>query len=69
LNDVEVCNPPAPDIDLGEDVWRSISSMVPTVIDPNDSLRLYLLTIFRPDLPGEAGDSWDNQYLSGVNGH
>jgi hypothetical protein len=40
--------------------------MVPTAIDPDDSLRLHLLAVFRSDLPGEGDNSWDDQDLSGV---
>jgi hypothetical protein len=46
LNDLEFDNPSVPNVDDDEEVRRSISSMVPTAIDPNDSLRLQLLAIF-----------------------
>jgi hypothetical protein len=64
LSDLEIDNPSAPNIGYVEDVRRSISLMVPTGIDPNDSLRLHFLAIFSRDLPGEGNDSRDNQYLS-----
>jgi hypothetical protein len=40
--------------------------MVPTAIDPNDSVRLQLLAIFQGDLPGEGDDSQNDQLLRGV---
>jgi hypothetical protein len=61
LNHLEVDNPSAPNVDHVEKGRRSISSMVSTAIDPNDSLRLHLLAIFSRDLPGEGDDSGDDQ--------
>jgi hypothetical protein len=53
LNDLELDNPSAPDIDHVEDARRSFSSMGPTAIDPNDSLRLHLLAISLPIFQAE----------------
>jgi hypothetical protein len=41
--------------------------MVPTVINPDDSLWLHLFAIFDGNPPGECHDPWDDQDLSGVN--
>jgi hypothetical protein len=64
LNHLEVDNPSAPNIDLVEEVRRLISSMIPTAIDPNDSLRLHLRAIFGRGFPGEGDNSRDGQFLS-----
>jgi hypothetical protein len=69
LNHLEVYNSSAPNIDHVEEVRRSISSMVPTAIDPKDNLWLHLLAIFSRDLPGEGDDSGDDPYLSLANCH
>jgi hypothetical protein len=66
LNDVEVDDPSALNIDHVEDARRSVSSMVPAAVDPDDSWLLHLLAIFRGHLPGEREDSGDDQDLSGV---
>jgi hypothetical protein len=57
LNHLEVPNSSVPNINHVEEVRRSISSMVPTAIDPNDSLRLHLPAIFTRDLPGELRET------------
>jgi hypothetical protein len=67
LNDPEVDDPVARNTDRVEDVCRSVSSMVPVAIDPDDSWLLHLLAIFRGNLLGERDDSRDDQNLSGVN--
>jgi hypothetical protein len=54
-------------LDKVEDVRRFISSMVPTAIDPNNSLQPHLLAIFHGDLLGEGDDSRNSQYLRGAN--
>jgi hypothetical protein len=69
LNNLEVHNPSAPNIDHIEEVRRSISSMVPTAIDLNDSLWVHPLAIFSRDLPGEGEDSGHDPYLSLVDCH
>jgi hypothetical protein len=66
LSDLEVNDPSAPDINHVEDTCRSISSMIPTALDPNDNLPHHLLAIFRSDLPRE-GDSRDGQFFGGIN--
>jgi hypothetical protein len=43
LNGLKIKNPSVPDVDQVKDARRSISSMVPTAIDPNDSLRLHFV--------------------------
>jgi hypothetical protein len=66
LNDLEVDNPSALNIDDAENLPRSASSMVSAAADPDDSWLLHLLAIFGADFTGEPNDSRDDQDLGRV---
>jgi hypothetical protein len=67
LNDLQVDDAAALNIDHVENVRPSVSSMVSAGLDPDHTWLLHLLAIFRGDLSGECDDSRDDQDLSGVN--
>jgi hypothetical protein len=61
LNGLEEDDPSVLDIDDVEDLGRSVSLMVPAVINPDDGWFLHFIAIFSGDLPGEGEDCWDDQ--------
>lgn len=60
LNDLEVDDPSALNIDPIEDGCQSSSSMVAVAVDSDDKLLLHLLVIFRTGLPGGCDYSRDH---------